>query len=138
MASSKQTMKTRRFDHIDLRVKDMAAAQKFYGQLLPALGFSVASGDDQVRTYQRPGEGPEEFFAFEKGTDHQPNDTRIAFWAESRAEVDRLTEIVRRADGLKLEGPEVCLGYSPGYYAVFFEDPSGNKLEICCRESRPS
>ena len=132
------TMKIRRFDHIDLRVKDMAAAQKFYGQLLPALGFSVASGDDELRTYQRPGEGPEEFFAFEKGTDHQPNETRIAFWAESRAEVDRLTEIVRRAGGLKLEGPEVCLGYSPGYYAVFFEDPSGNKLEICCRESRPS
>ena len=138
MAGSKLTMKTRRFDHIDLRVKDMAAAQKFYGQLLPALGFSVASGDDELRTYQRPGEGPEEFFCFEEGTDHRPNENRIAFWAESRAEVDRLTEIVRRAGGLKLEGPEVCLEYSPGYYAVFFEDPSGNKLEICCRESRPS
>ena len=25
-------------------------------------------------------------------------------------------------------------GYSPGYYAFFFEDPDGNKLEICCRE----
>jgi catechol 2,3-dioxygenase-like lactoylglutathione lyase family enzyme len=66
------------------------------------------------------------------------NENRIAFWAESRAEVDRLTEIVRQADGLKLEGPEVWREYSPGYYAVFFEDPSGNKLEICCRESRPS
>ncbi len=94
-------MKTRRFDHIDLRVKDMVAAQRFYGQLLPALGFSVASGDDELRTYQCPGEGPEEFFCFEEGTDHRPNETRIAFWAESRAEVDRLTEIVRR--GRRLE-----------------------------------
>ncbi|MEY2519385.1 MAG: hypothetical protein QOF24_1144, partial [Verrucomicrobiota bacterium] len=25
--------------------------------------------------------------------------------------------------------------YSPGYYAVFFEDPDGNKLEVCYRES---
>jgi catechol 2,3-dioxygenase-like lactoylglutathione lyase family enzyme len=131
-------MKTRRFDHIDLRVMDMAAAQKFYRQLLPALGFSVASGDDELRTYQRPGEEPEEFFCFEKGRDHRPNENRIAFWAESRAEVDRLTEIVRRAGGLKLEGPEVWREYSAGYYAVFFEDPSGNKLEICHRESRPS
>jgi catechol 2,3-dioxygenase-like lactoylglutathione lyase family enzyme len=131
-------MKRRRFDHIDLRVKDMVAAQRFYGQLLPALGFSVASGDHELRTYQCPGEGPEEFFCFEEGTDHRPYETRIAFWAESRAEVDRLTEIVRRAGGLQLEGPEVWLEYSPGYYAVFFEDPSGNKLEICCRESRPS
>jgi hypothetical protein len=29
---------------------------------------------------------------------------------------------------------ELCAEYSPGYYAVFFEDPDGNKLEICCRE----
>ena len=113
MGSSKLTMKTRRFDHIDLRVKDMVAAQKFYGQLLPALGFSVASGEDALRTYQRPGEGPEEFFAFEEGTNHRPNETRIAFWAESRAEVDRLTEIVRGAGGLKLEGPEVCSNTRP-------------------------
>ena len=130
-------MKTRRFDHIDLRVKDMVAAQKFYGQLLPALGFAVASGDDELRTYQFPGEGPEAFFCFEEA-DHCPNENRIAFWAESRAEVDRLTEIVRQAGGLKLEGPEVWPEYSAGYYAVFFEDPSGNKLEICHRESRPS
>ena len=33
-----------------------------------------------------------------------------------------------------LKGPEICKDYSPGYYAFFFEDPDGNKLEICCRE----
>ena len=27
------------------------------------------------------------------------------------------------------------MDYSPGYYAVFFEDPDGNKLEVCHRES---
>jgi catechol 2,3-dioxygenase-like lactoylglutathione lyase family enzyme len=131
-------MKTRIFDHIDLRVTDMVAARKFYGLLLPALGFSVASGDDEWRTYQCPGGGPEEFFGFTEGADHRPNENRIAFWAESRAEVDRLTEVVRQAGGLKLEGPEVWQNYSSGYYALFFEDLSGNKLEICCRESRPS
>ena len=41
---------------------------------------------------------------------------------------------VRELGGKNLEGPEVCPGYSPGYYAFFFEDPDGNKLEICCRE----
>ena len=119
-------------------LRTLAAAQKFYGQLLPALGFSVKSGDDEWRTYQFPGKGPERFSASPKGPNHRPNETRIAFWTESRAEVDRLTEIVRQAGGLKLEGPEVWRGYSPGYYALFFEDPSGNKFEICHRESRPS
>lgn len=131
-------MKTRRFDHIDLRVREMAAVEKFYEQLLPALGFSVKCGDDECRTYQSPGEELVEFFCFTEDPQHQPNDTRIAFWASSRAEVDRLAEIVRQAGGLNLEGPEVCRDYSPGYYACFFDDPSGNKLEICHRETRPS
>jgi catechol 2,3-dioxygenase-like lactoylglutathione lyase family enzyme len=131
-------MKARIFDHIDLRVGDMAAAEKFYGELLPALGFSVKSGDNECRTYQCPGDEPEAFFCFTAVREHRPNENRIAFWAESRAEVDRLAEVVRRAGGQNLEGPELCRDYSPGYYAVFFEDPSGNKLEICCRESRPS
>lgn len=131
-------MKTRIFDHIDLRVAEMAPARKFYGQLLPALGFTEASGNDDVRTYQAPGDKPTAFFAFEIDRKHSPNANRIAFWAESRAEVDRLAEVVRQAGGRNIEGPELCREYSPGYYAVFFEDPSGNKLEICFRESRPS
>jgi catechol 2,3-dioxygenase-like lactoylglutathione lyase family enzyme len=49
--------------------------------------------------------------------------------------VDRVAKLVREAGGEALEGPEVCADYSPGYYAFFFEDPDGNKLEICCRES---
>lgn len=43
--------------------------------------------------------------------------------------------LVRKIGGKNLEGPEVCRAYSRGYYACFFEDPDGNKLEICCRES---
>ena len=48
--------------------------------------------------------------------------------------MDRIAKLVRKIGGKTLEGPEVCKGYSPGYYAFFFEDPDGNKLEICCRE----
>ena len=131
-------MKRRRFDHIDLRVREMAAAQQFYAKLLPALGFTIDSGTGQEPIWQAPGGGPVEFFGFVEEREHQPNDNRIAFWAESRAEVDRVAEIVRQAGGLNLEGPALWREYSPGYYALFFEDPSGNKLEICCRETRPA
>jgi predicted lactoylglutathione lyase len=48
--------------------------------------------------------------------------------------VDNITELVRQIGGQNIEGPEICTEYSPGYYAVFFEDPDGNKLEVCCRE----
>jgi predicted enzyme related to lactoylglutathione lyase len=129
-------MKTRHYDHIDLRVKDMEVAKRFYGQVLPALGFTREKSDAQWGTFYAETEGVEtDFFGFTEDRNHRPNETRIAFWAESREEVDRVAEVVRLTGGQNLEGPELCAEYSPGYYGFFFEDPSGNKLEICCRQS---
>ena len=139
-----QKMKTRLFDHIDLRVKNMEVARKFYQKFLPQLGFvrerdepapAEVVGGDFHTFYSAGGERPSEFFGFTEDKSHQPNGTRIAFWADTRDEVDRVANLVREAGGKALEGPEVCVDYSPGYYAFFFEDPDGNKLEICCRES---
>ena len=127
--------KTRYLDHIDLRVTDLKRAQKFYSKLLPALGFvRDRSGGQWGIFYAAGGDKPEAFFGFTQDRRHQPNGTRIAFWAESRADVDRLARLVLTIGGKNLEGPELCRGYSPGYYACFFEDPDGNKLEICSRE----
>jgi catechol 2,3-dioxygenase-like lactoylglutathione lyase family enzyme len=129
-------MKTRCLDHIDLRVRNMQVARDFYGKFLPQLGFVRESPGEDFHTFYAPGEkGPAEFFGFTEQKDHQPNATRIAFWADTRKEVDRMATVVREAGGQNLEGPEVCEDYSPGYYALFFEDPDGNKLEICCREN---
>jgi len=129
-------MKTRYLDHIDLRVQDMARAREFYGKLLPALGFTSDRSDQECGTfYAVGGDRTSEFFAFTEDRQHKPNETRISFWAESRAEIDRIARLVREIGGKNLEGPELCREYSPGYYAFFFEDPDGNKLEICFREN---
>ena len=137
-------MKTRCFDHIDLRVKNMEVAKNFYGQFLPQLGFVCERHEPSPRPetegdfhtfYSSGTDKPSEFFGFTEDKNHQPNGTRIAFWADTREEVDRIAELVRQAGGKNLEGPEICVDYSPGYYAFFFEDLDGNKLEICCRES---
>jgi catechol 2,3-dioxygenase-like lactoylglutathione lyase family enzyme len=128
-------MSRRLFDHIDLRVKNRAAAQKFYAQILPAIGFRVDKSGKEWGLFEAEGGKAVEFFCFEEEADHQPNASRIAFWADSRAAVDKVAEVVRKAGGKNVEGPELCVEYSPGYYAVFFEDPDGNKLEVCCRES---
>ena len=128
-------MKRRYLDHIDLRVKDIARAKKFYGEILPAIGFT-RPGDTGPEWYNfyAPGEGKTEFFGFTEDPNHTPNGTRISFWAESREEVDRVAGVVKRAGGKVLEGPELVADYTPNYYAFFFEDPDGNKLEICFRE----
>ena len=53
---------------------------------------------------------------------HRGGANRIAFWADSEEEVNRLGKIVMEAGARVVEGPEYCHDYTPGYYAVFFED----------------
>ena len=128
-------MKARYLDHIDLRVKNREAAQRFYAQILPAIGFRVDKSGAQWGLFEADGEIAVDFFGFTEETDHRPNGNRIAFWAQSREAVDKAAEIIRAAGAKNIEGPEVSAEYSPGYYAVFFEDPDGNKLEVCHRAS---
>ena len=128
-------MKTRYLDHIDLRVKNFQRATEFYSKLLPALGFTHDTSDGEWGTfYAVEGGRRSAFVGFTEDPEHQPNGTRIAFWADQRSEVDDIARLVREIGGRNLEGPELCAEYSPGYYACFFEDPDGNKLEVCCRE----
>lgn len=119
-------------DHIDLRVPDLAAARAFYDRLLPALGFTewqdVPAG---WISYNAPGEGPTEFFGFIESADFTANENRIAFWAATNADVDAMMPLLRQIGAKAIEGPGFDEG--PGYYAVFFEDPFGNRLEICHR-----
>lgn len=76
------------------------------------------------------GEGATEVFGVTESRGHVTNENRIAFWAESPSEVDRLARIATRAGARNIEGP---FDYAPGYYAVFFEDPCGNRFEVCHR-----
>ncbi|HEY6085420.1 MAG TPA: VOC family protein [Nitrospira sp.] len=120
------------YDHIDLRVSSLAEARSFYETLLPALGFVHNVGIDGWLQFEAVGSGgATEFFGVTESPGHVANESRIAFWAHSNAEVNRLAEIVVRAGARNVEGPSRHEG--PGYYAVFFEDPSGNRLEICHR-----
>ncbi|RYD35138.1 MAG: glyoxalase [Verrucomicrobiaceae bacterium] len=119
------------FDHIDLRVPRLADVAPFYERLLPALGFTrrvPVPGWLQFETGKEGDAG--EFFGITESSSHIPNQNRIAFRAGSREEVDHLASIAQCGGALRMEGP---MPYEPGYYAVFFEDPCGNRLEICYR-----
>jgi len=54
----------------------------------------------------------------------------VAFRAESRAQVDALARDVTGWGGTILDPPREYSEYVPGYYAVFFADPDGIKLEL--------
>ncbi|MBV9642587.1 MAG: VOC family protein [Verrucomicrobia bacterium] len=120
------------YDHIDLRVSDLAKARPFYEAVLPALGFTRKTEIPNWLNYATatPDKGPAKFFGLTESPGHVANENRIAFWAEGPAEVDRLALVATRAGARNVEGP----GWEDEtYYAVFFEDPCGNRLEICHR-----
>ena len=130
-------MPSRLFDHVDLRVSNVAAARSFYDAFLPALGFTQQGICNGVLCYGGEGDTKNALFIeLNEEPGHRGNSTRFAFWADTEEEVDRLGKIVRDAGALRVEGPEYCPDYTPGYYAVFFEDTDGNRWEICCRTAR--
>jgi catechol 2,3-dioxygenase-like lactoylglutathione lyase family enzyme len=123
------------FNHVDLRVPSMEEVLPFYEVFLPQLGFRNVRHGEGWKVFGADGEFPSvPYFAFIEQADHKPNANRIAFWVGSRQEVDRLAEVIKKAGGRSESGPRACPEYSSTYYAVFFEDPCGNKLEICFRK----
>src|SRR5687768_16781866 len=120
----------RRFDHIDLRVPDLNQAESFYSSLLPALGFTRKVDIEGWLQFEASDGVLTEFFGVTESPGHIANENRIAFWAESDGLVDDLAEVAKKAGARNMEGP---MQYEAGYYAVFFEDAWGNRLEICHR-----
>jgi catechol 2,3-dioxygenase-like lactoylglutathione lyase family enzyme len=123
------------FGHIDLRVRDLAVAERFYDALLPALGFTERYHGELWKVWATTEALPSTaYFAVVESADHAANENRIAFWVATPDDVDRLADIARGAGATELSGPKP-MPYVPGYYAVLFADPSGNRLEIYHRPS---
>jgi len=116
----------------------MEVARRFYGKLLPELGFASRKSQARISIPFIPPEAtsPRSFSASPKIKVIGQTEHGVAFWADTREEVDRIAELMREAGGKTLEGPEICADYSPGLLRIFFDDPDGNKLEICCGKVR--
>ena len=129
-------------DHLDLVVTDMERSLRFYVELLGPLGYIrtaeiVGEQGERVVYVGRPSgfgsvsvreaKGRREYDRYDVGIHH------LAFSAARRSVVDDRAEWLR-ANGHQIEsGPEEYNQYTPGYYAVFFYDPDGIKLEIVHR-----
>jgi len=118
--------------HIDLRVRDLDAATPFYDALLPLLGFTERyhGGEWKVWATTDPAPGAA-YFAVTEDPAHAANANRIALQVTSAAEVDGVAAVAQEA-GATLSGPKE-MPYGPGYYAAYFDDPSGNRLEVYVR-----
>lgn len=127
---------SRILDHVDLRVRRLAEAEAFYCQFLPLLGYVERVRLEGWLQFEAPGPGPNAFFGVTEDPDHRPNRNRVAFWAETKERLDHLAASLAKIGARNIEGPEYADPADPVYYAVYFDDPSGNPLEICFRTQR--
>src|SRR3954471_9553559 len=99
-ANDPNQVRPRILDYIDLRVPSLAEVRPFYAVLLPALGFTKDVSDEKWFQFEAEKlSGANEFFGITESPGHVPNETRIAFWAESTTQVDQLADVVTRAGG---------------------------------------
>jgi catechol 2,3-dioxygenase-like lactoylglutathione lyase family enzyme len=120
--------------HVDLRVRDRVKATEFYDAFLNLLGAVKSEGKSFTTWEIPPPDAPEgfesdEWFGITEDPDMTPGPTRVAFSAPSRGTVDAIVVYLPAigARNIELDGGM----YGPKYHACFFEDPDGNKLEIC-------
>ncbi len=123
-------------NHVVLTVNDLAKSQAFYGKLLPALGYRVlyehadscgfraADGMRFILTQAPVEKRGAAFDRYRVGLHH------LAFDAPDRAFVDSIHEKLVEWGVTVLDRPAEYPQYQAGYYAVFFLDPDGMKLEV--------
>lgn len=129
-------------NHLDLTVSDLSVSEPFYDAVLGYLGFERLSPPPGI-TSSRPTwhatEAAHRLFSIALCQAKQgalPHDRfspglhHLAFQADSREDVDRFHEFLRRTGVTVLDPPADYPHYWPVYYAVFFADPDGLKLEF--------
>ena len=118
-------------DHIAIRVSDFETSKAFYGRLFAFLGFEVLDEySDQIGWTN----GKTRFWIGAADREGRKHKHRIgdvgfhhyAFELRSRKDVDDLQSFLQDS-GAEIVDP--AAEYYEDYYAVFFLDPDGLKLE---------
>jgi catechol 2,3-dioxygenase-like lactoylglutathione lyase family enzyme len=123
--------------HVDLVVSSIERSLPFYTGLLGPLGYhrvSEVEGErgETIWYIGGPGTG---IGLREAQSESEPYDRyrvglhHLAFEADSRDQVDDRAAWAR-SQGVEIESDPQHYSYIPGYYATFFYDPDGLKLEI--------
>lgn len=126
--------------HIDLTVTDLKSSVVFYDRVLGRLGYRRLDGAGAGAPCWGVSDAHGGFFTIalksarperEKSEHNRyaPGLHHMAFHADSRGDVDQFHAFLIDS-GVTILEPPAEYGYTPGYYALFFSDPDGIKLEV--------
>jgi len=117
------------YDHVGLKVSDVAASARFFEAALKPLGFVLCTRDESGAGF-----GPKDQPALWIYGGGQANGggAHVAFRAPDRAAVARFHAAGLAAGGRDNGAPGVRADYSANYYAAFLIDPDGNNVEAVC------
>jgi glyoxylase I family protein len=121
-------------DHIYIAVSDLGRSEAFYDKAMSALGFRkntfVISGDQHVQYFNR------HFgFVLRPARSRIPHDPyapglhHFCLRVEGKDEVEDAAAKLRAA-GIDASDPKLFPEYAADYYATFFSDPDGLRLEV--------
>lgn len=135
-------MRFRGVHHVEFSVPDYENSIKFYDQMFGWLGYkSFWTLDIGYRStyYMARFPIPHSYIGIQPASGqthldseaHEPGIHHIALWAKSKKEVDVFyQEFLLARDITVTDAPAAYPIYAPGYYAVFFLDPTGIRWEL--------
>ncbi len=124
-------------DHIYISVSDFSRSERFYDAVMAAFGFKKGdrpiAGEPHAHYFNRhlqytirPAVRGEDCDAYSPGVHH------ICFQTPDRAGVDAAYRALSEL-GVSAVEPAEYPEYNDDYYATFFEDPDGLRLELVAR-----
>jgi catechol 2,3-dioxygenase-like lactoylglutathione lyase family enzyme len=117
-------------DHLVIRVSDFRKSKDFYGRLFTFMGFEISDEYDDAIGWTN---GKTRFWIYPadaKAKKYRTGDVgfhHYAFELRSRKDVDALQDFLQNELHATIVDP--AGEYYDDYYAVFFLDPDGLKLE---------
>ena len=131
-------------DHIGIGVRNLAAAKRYYDELMAILGLRewFETGPDGPLNYGPDGERGSQLFFYqaEPGT-YSRGATglhHLAFLVESRAVVREAHAWARGQGATILDEPAEFPQYGEHCFATYWLDPHGFKLEAVCHTAESS
>ena len=125
--------------HIDLTVGELARSRRFYDAVLGFIGYARAADREHGTDWDWQGEGPFHSLgivraqgdgAVRRHDRYSPGLHHLAWTAADPADVDALHALLQEIGAEVLDPPAAYPRYGPDYYALFFADPDGLKLEF--------